>query len=176
MEEKERIERSEAKPEEMVRVNRILQHPLYESCRNRIEALERERIFCRHDMAHFLDVARIAAILNLEEGLEVEREQIYAAALLHDIGRFLQYENGTPHEAASAQLAPGILADCGFGEAESREITAAIAGHRDWAKAAETDLGSLLYRADKRSRSCFACAAREACSWSREKMNLTLQY
>jgi len=32
-------------------------------------------------MAHFLDVARIGTIIALEEGLELDREWIYAAAL-----------------------------------------------------------------------------------------------
>ena len=40
-------------------------------------------------MAHFLDVARIGTIIALEEGLKLDWEWIYAAALLHDceIGR-----------------------------------------------------------------------------------------
>ena len=64
-------------------------------------------------MVHFLDVARIGTIIALEEGLELDREWIYAAALLHDCGKHEQYENGTPHEQASARIAPEILKDCG---------------------------------------------------------------
>ena len=37
---------------------------------------EEERIFCRHDMSHFLDVARLSWIENLERGLEIEKELI----------------------------------------------------------------------------------------------------
>ena len=59
------------------------------------------RIFCGHDMAHFLDVARLAYLFNLEENLKLEKEEIYTAALLHDVGRFVQYEDGTPHQLAS---------------------------------------------------------------------------
>ena len=38
-------------------------------------------------MVHFLDVARIGTIIALEEGLKIDREWIYAAALLHDCGK-----------------------------------------------------------------------------------------
>lgn len=89
----------------MDRVNRILHNPKYRECVEKNRKYEEERIFCRHDMSHFLDVARLSWIENLEKGLGIEKELIYAAALLHDCGRFRQYEDGTPHELAGAQLA-----------------------------------------------------------------------
>ena len=76
----------------MERVNGILKDPLYRTCLSKIALFERDRIFCGHDMAHFLDVARLAYIFNLEENLGIEKEEIYTAALLHDVGRFVQYE------------------------------------------------------------------------------------
>ena len=82
----------------MERVNRILEHDGYQECLRKNETAEKDRRFCRHDMAHFLDVARIAWILNLQEEAGAEQELIYAAALLHDCGRWRQYEDGTPHE------------------------------------------------------------------------------
>ena len=39
---------------------------------------------------------------------------IYATALLHDIGRHIQYRQGIGHEISSAQIAPLILDDCDF--------------------------------------------------------------
>ena len=33
------------------------------------------------------------------------------------------------------------------------------------------DLKGLFYRADKLSRNCFACPARERCDWPEEKKN-----
>lgn len=84
----------------MERVNQILQHTLYQSCRRQIDEKEKDRIFCGHDMGHLLDVARLAWIFNLEANQEISKERIYAAALLHDIGRHIQYENGTPHQVA----------------------------------------------------------------------------
>ena len=58
----------------MERVNQILQHTLYQSCRRQIDEKEKDRIFCGHDMGHLLDVARLAWIFNLEanpDGLRI---------------------------------------------------------------------------------------------------------
>lgn len=159
----------------MDRVNRILCSPRYLECVEKTRKWETDRIFCRHDMAHFLDVARLSWMENLEKGLGIEKELIYAAALLHDCGRFQQYEDGTPHELAGAKLAEGILSDCGFQEAEREEILQAIAGHRDKTLAQEESLRGILYRADKRSRACFACPSEKACSWPDSKKNLRLE-
>lgn len=47
-------------------------------------------------MSHLLDVARIAYIRNLEKGYGFRKDVIYAAAVLHDIGKALQYEEKFP--------------------------------------------------------------------------------
>ena len=62
----------------MDRVNAIWKHPVYQEYYHRLEKLEEERIFCRHQMPHLLDVARIARIRSLEDGLELDTEVIYA--------------------------------------------------------------------------------------------------
>lgn len=160
----------------MERVNRILAHPLYKECLAKTGEWERERIFCGHGMAHLLDVARLAWIFNLEQGLGIERERIYAAALLHDIGRHVQYERGVPHQEAGLPIAEEILRNCGFDGGERQEILAAIKSHRDASVRERADLRGLLYRADKMSRSCFGCEAEPLCDWSREKKNLILDY
>ena len=72
--------RSEA-GENMDRIDKILKHNLFLENLQKIEAAEADRCFCRHDMAHFLDVARIGMIINLEESLEIPGELIYGAAL-----------------------------------------------------------------------------------------------
>lgn len=137
---------------------------------------EEGRRFCHHDMGHFLDVARLAMIFNLQEGLPLQEEMIYAAALLHDIGRWRQYEDGTPHEKASALLAPEILAESGFTEEEAGQILTAILDHRNAAARQDRTLSGILYRADKMSRSCFCCEAEAECDWKGDKKNLVLQY
>lgn len=160
----------------MERINRILKNDLYQVYLAKNNKAEASRRFCHHNIGHFLDVARIAMILNLEEGYEQEKEIIYAAALLHDIGRWMQYEDDTPHEKASVRLAPEILADCGFSEEERERILAAIGNHRNAEVKGEKSLSGLLYRADKLSRPCFACEMENECDWKKDKKNLKLKF
>ena len=160
----------------MERVNRILKHKLFQEYLGKNRTAEENRRFCRHDMGHFLDVARLAMIFNLQQELSVPEEMIYAAALLHDIGRWRQYEDGTPHEKASALLAPEILSDCGFAEEEIAEILSAISNHRNAGIKEEPTLDGILYRADKMSRSCYCCREEKRCTWKGDKKNLVLRY
>ncbi len=162
--------------EGMERANRILEHNQYREYLARNEEAEAQRRFCHHNMGHFLDVARLAVILNITEDYGIDRELIYGAALLHDIGRWMQYEDGTPHEKASVMLAPEILSDCGFNEEEQQCILEAVGSHRDSSVKEERSLAGLLYRADKLSRPCFACKAERECSWKQGKKNLKLIY
>lgn len=154
--------------------NKILNHDLFIKYYADIEAAELDRKFCRHNIVHFLDVARLAKILNMEEQIGVEEELIYAAALLHDIGRMKQYEDGTPHEQESARIAPEILKDCGFSEKETTVIVEAILKHRTEAAAEEKNLNGLLYRADKLSRSCYFCKVSDECKWKQGGKNKAL--
>ena len=130
----------------MERVNAICRHKLWRESVDEIARLEQGRAFCRHDRAHFLDVARLAYIENLERGLGVDKELIYAAALLHDIGRHLQYTQNIPHDEAGAQLAEIIMADCGFSPAERAEVTQAILQHRGDGDRSRDGLAALLCR------------------------------
>ena len=156
------------------RLSFILHHPLYVSSCQRLNELEKDRIFCRHQTSHLLDTARIAYILNLEGNLGISRDLIYAAALLHDIGKSRQYETGIPHETAGEELAAQILADMpkeiAFTPDEQGQILTAIRGHRRLRGNAEP-LETLLYRGDKMSRACFACSAEAECKWSDNKKN-----
>ena len=85
----------------MKRVNAILDAPLYRRCYARLEELERERIFCCHQMTHLLDVARIAYILNMEQDMGLEKEVIYAAAV-HS--RALRMRTGRPTNSRERRL------------------------------------------------------------------------
>lgn len=153
----------------MERVWKIYTHPLYVQNQEKNKMAERERLFCRHNIEHFLTVARIAYIFKLERNYEVSKENIYCAALLHDIGKWKQYSEGIPHEIASAETAESILQDIGFDADEVYDITEAIRAHRKGNGKGE--LAEILYDADKISRDCFACEAEEACNWSEEKKN-----
>jgi uncharacterized protein len=145
----------------MKRINGILNDAEYLRHLDRIQKAEAGRIYCRHDMAHFLDVSRIARIISLEENIDIEKELVYAAGFLHDIGRWVEYENGTDHAVASKEIAEKILARHNFTEAERGKIGAAIEGHRTGGAA--SSLADILYRADKLSRNCVLCGAVTTC-------------
>ena len=150
----------------MDRINRILEHPIFKECVKKNEMAEAKRSFCHHDIEHLCAVARIAMLLNLEEGLGLSKDLVYGAALLHDSGRYKQYENGIPHDEAGAEFARQILPECGYDEAEITCITGAIASHRGCSqKTREGALAELLYRADKLSRNCRFCKVYDECNW-----------
>lgn len=146
----------------MERVNRIASHETYKSHLKKIAKWEEHRNFCKHDFIHFLDVCRIAWILSLEEDADLSKEAVYAAGLLHDIGRWSEYQSGTDHALESARLCVEILEDCGFDLEEIEIIKEAIASHRIKDSGGRT-LSNLLYRADKFSRRCYDCAVIGEC-------------
>lgn len=154
----------------MKRVETLLANPVFEAYIAKNAENEKDRKFCRHGFQHLVDVARITYILMLENG-DIEKftmtnnlnrrtakELIYAAALLHDIGRWKEYETGQDHAILSAELAVDILAETGFSQIESGLITAAILEHRRRTEEMSF-LGHYLFNADKLSRICFRCDA-----------------
>lgn len=156
----------------------ILKDKRYRNLLNEIEILEKDRKFCKHDISHFMDVARIATIIWLEDGKakELKRDIIYAAGLLHDIGRAVEYKDGMSHDEASAEIAAEILPDCGYLPSEISEISRAIIGHSGRNQTKDTYLGEIIARADKLSRGCFLCKARKECKWSENDKNDTFIY
>ena len=157
------------KARDMNRVQNIILNPDFQQILQEMQELEKTRQFCRHDLPHLLDTARIAYILSLERWTGHQKDVIYAAALLHDIGRVREYRDGSPHDKVGAQMAVPILEAAGYQPQEIDQIVAAIAGHRE---VLHTDsLGDLLYQADKASRCCFVCPVRSACSWSEDQKN-----
>ena len=155
----------------------ILRHTLYRECLKKISEAEKDRIFCKHDMEHN---ERVAALLKKYIDREntdgknvpelINDDILYAAAYLHDIGRCKQYEDGSNHAVKSAELADVILKDCSYNDAEIEEIKNAIMMH-DSKHETGTLLAKLLYRADKKSRPCYECAATKECYWPPEKRN-----
>lgn len=158
-------------------VERILQNERFRREMESLGRAEEKRIYCRHDMEHLLAVARIAALLSEDEGLHIRRGLIYAAALLHDIGRGMEYREGVPHEEASVMLAKDILRAVGYPEADMQEVLAAIASHRgsnQEKQKTDTPLAKLLRRADRLSRNCFCCRAGASCNWDAGRRNRTV--
>ena len=160
----------------MIRVNTIIHHPFFIEEVSNICNDEENRIYCKHDMDHSLTVARLMMIISNEEGHSFSKEHIYAAALLHDIGRSHQYRKGTPHVVESAKIASVILPECGFLEEEINQITSAILSHSGSGDIKRTPFGRILYIADKKSRPCFACSSEKNCNWKKEKKNLEIEY
>lgn len=163
------------------RWQRILHNNLFNSILKELEITERERVFCKHGLVHLLDTARIMYIINLEEGLCISKDIIYAAGLLHDIGRLSQYKDGIPHDKAGIPIAKEIMQSCGYTEEEQELILFAISSHRKEAEAKaepfpKKTLADILYKADKRSRACFSCEAADKCNWPDAKKNKTMMY
>jgi len=156
-------------------VNAILNYPLFIESLRRTCEYEEDRDFCRHDIGHLIDVARLSYIFGMESGACIDKEVIYAAALLHDIGRWRQYEDGMPHAEASKRIAAKILPECGFSGVEAAEIQSAILSHsRKRGGDKQPGLAGILYRADKMSRRCFDCHVEDICDWKIK--NVRLEY
>lgn len=160
----------------MERINQLMTHPMYQKTQQNIQEAEVNRKFCRHGLEHALDVARILYIDVLEKNLPISKEVVYAAALLHDIGRYEQYEKDVPHHEAGALIAETILSECSFTNEEISLITAAIRLHKTNVKDGKDSLNALLYKADKLSRICFHCKAADECYWEETKKNATIIY
>lgn len=141
--------------------------------RNQVKEVNRK--FCKHTIQHVIDVARVTYIILLETGdikrfieehhlnsWETAKEIIYTAAILHDIGRWREYETGEDHAVCGAEMAVEILKRVGFTMDETKIITQAISEHRRICENMSM-LGERLYRADNLSRACSQCEASYEC-------------
>ncbi len=159
-------------------VERLLEDKRFREVLEELERLEADRIYCRHDFTHLMDVARIASREQLESGGVADEEQIYLAALLHDIGRAEEYKNGISHAIAGKKLAGEILLHIGYPGQKTEQILAVIEGHRGETPVLQEDPGTevlvqLIQTADQKSRPCFFCRAADTCKWSSDRKNKT---
>ncbi len=156
---------------EMERLHRIWVSPLYRDYLSKIEEREKDRLFCKHDFAHGLEVARLSWIFSLEEGVVYAKDLVYAAAFLHDIGRWMEYDDHTRcHAHASAELAESLLTEAGYSAYEKKLIKDAVREHRQGEeKLYSSPLSVFLRKADKYSRLCFQCSFCNLC-YKSEKM------
>lgn len=165
------------------RYQKIIENEVYITHIKNIESYEKDRQFGHHDMAHFLDVARVGMLINLTEEYGIEKDILYAAALLHDVGRDVQYSDGIPHDKASAKVAKEIFdmikesesdSSMLYSPEEQQRIIEAILNHRTAGIRNERNLSGLLYRADKQCRPCFWCEAFDECNWKADAKNTKL--
>lgn len=153
------------------RYNSIIYNKTYKELLEKLSVLESERIFCRHGIEHLLDVCRLAYINVLENGLNIPKDIVYAAGLLHDIGRVAEYEGYGEHHENGAKTASEIMAECGYACDEIEMVADAIVSHRSLDDTNVTSLKNILYKADKESRNCFYCSAYDLCRWDENKKN-----
>lgn len=158
----------------MDKINEILQNDIFKLNMEKLEKLEENREFCRHGINHSLDVARIAYIMTLENGFDYSKDIIYAIALLHDIGRVMQYEKGVSHHEGSVILAEEILKNTSYDDEEISIIIEAIKNHRNKENASE--FNKLIFKSDKLSRNCFMCKSYDECYWDSNKKNNIINY
>lgn len=158
----------------MDKINEILQNDIFKLNMEKLEKLEENRAFCRHGINHSLDVARIAYIMTLENGFDYSKDIIYAIALLHDIGRVMQYEKGVSHHEGSVILAEEILKNTSYDDEEISIIIEAIKNHRNKENASE--FNKLIFKSDKLSRNCFMCKSYDECYWDSNKKNNIINY
>ena len=156
----------------MSRVNKLLEHKDYICYMKKIDVLEKERLFCMHGFEHGLNVARIAYAYLLEKGeLLLPKESVYAAAFLHDIGRWVEYQTGEDHAEASARLALPLLEACRFSSDDIQVILKGIREHRRHHEENLTLLGAALALADDWARDCRHCSVQAQCYKYNQAMN-----
>lgn len=144
-------------------INKILQHPQFIKYLKLNAKEEKQRKFCHHDLQHALDVARVAYIVSMEKGFNIDTELIYIAALLHDIAKWKQYREKIDHAIEGAILAEEILRDIGVNELQIEMILDAIRNHRNKSEK-KTPLSEVLYAGDKACRLCITCKSINECN------------
>lgn len=159
----------------MKRINRLIQRQDYQKHLQKTYDLEQTRVYCKHGFDHLLAVARIAYIYLLEQGeYSLQKELVYTAALLHDLGRWVEYQTGEDHAEASARLALPLMEEEGFSHEEIDLIQKAILEHRKHGDAHLSTLGTALAKADDWARDCLNCTARQTChKFSPEMMEIS---
>ena len=145
-------------------VKKVLMHPDFINYIQLNETAEKERKFCRHDLQHAVDVARVAYIISLEKNFSLSKELIYVTALLHDIGRWKQYKDKSDHAEEGAKLAKKILEDLDIDRRDIEMIMEAIASHRIKGRG-KSPLSEVIYDGDKSCRPCVYCVMVNECNW-----------
>lgn len=80
--------------------------------------------------AHAVRSYVFAALLAANDGLRVDQEALYVAAVLHDIGLTQPFDRPTePFERVSAEVASGLVAHHGWPEVRRYELARSIVLH-----------------------------------------------
>lgn len=99
--------------------------------------------------SHFERVYQLSLQIAGEEKLSVDREILYAAALLHDIGALPPYRaKGIDHAERSAQVLEEILVPMGFPLKKIGPVREAVLGHMFSAEPPDFAEAAVLHDAD----------------------------
>ncbi len=82
--------------------------------------------------AHSYDHTRRVLSISLQIGKEMDARIriLYAAALLHDVGRPREEKTGVSHAAISGEMSRKVLSEAGYTPQEIESVVAAIRTHR----------------------------------------------
>lgn len=155
-------------------IDKILKHPKFLEYLKLNENAEKARKFCHHNLQHAIDVGRVAYIIALENNFDLSKNLIYAAALLHDIGKWKQYSEKVDHAIEGALLAQEILKDVDMNLQDTELILDAIRNHRT--KGSSSPLSKVLYDGDKACRLCIKCDMIGECNRFEDGKQPSLQY
>ncbi len=177
----------------------ILNDKNYISTVEKIAIFEKDRLYCKHDVAHFQKVGKImynlAKFVDLTDSQDLQ-DLCFTIGLLHDMGRYEEYTNGISHDKALSFSREILLHyNCSLDYIEN--ICKVISNHRGRIAIADMEnvLNSidvkrddfweimiiLLQIADQLSRSCDTCVVVDKCKWREEEkcklenMNLTIR-
>ena len=67
------------------RIEKILTHSLYRECLEKLTQTEESRLYCKHNLTHFLDTARIAYIYCLENNITNENGEIKTGDITRNV-------------------------------------------------------------------------------------------
>ena len=81
-----------------------------------------------HGLDHIQRVVSLCEVIGKEENADMM--VLLPAALLHDIARPIETQEGVPHEEAGARIAERYLRSIAYDEENIRKITHAIRTHR----------------------------------------------
>ncbi|MBY8986536.1 MAG: HD domain-containing protein [Candidatus Lokiarchaeota archaeon] len=100
-------------------------------------------------LTHFQRVYELAIKLVETQNLDVDRDTIFAAAYLHDIGAFDPYrQEGKDHSEVAVERCSEILLSIGFPESKIDLVKDIIKGHMFNVKPSEIKESLILHDAD----------------------------
>ena len=166
-------------------IEKILSDERYIDKLNTIDNIESNRCYCKHNITHSREVARILSDLSKERELDNYDELSMIMGYLHDIGRADDYEG--MHNECSSEFARVLLEEYGLDEDSINLICYAIDNHSgrmpidDIYKCIQENTvedriedtwAKLLRIADQLSRDCYKCEVASTCRWLPEERTI----